>query len=177
MAFQCGCKKPIKQIGHLNVSITFQQEVIYLEDGCVPFTLTIKSTDELAKELKYTCVDWLVKDNLGKLVGASGEPIDPGYELVYGDNQLYYQPHEVGNHMLEITVSDEHGNLKKKQLLTINVKDHLPIDFQVELKPEKTSPFVHESVKLVLGTHIEQILSNSLIINCFIFCLQNRNTL
>jgi hypothetical protein len=150
MAFECGCKKTAKQISHLNVSVTFKQAVIYLEDGRVPFTLTIKSNDELAKDLKYTCVDWLVKDNVGKLVGASGEAIDPGYELVYGDNQLYYQPHTVGNHMLEITVSDENGILKKKQLVSLSVKDHLPIDFQIELKPEKSSVFVHEPVKLVL---------------------------
>jgi hypothetical protein len=156
MAFKCGCKNPETKIGHLQVSITFGQEVVYLEDGRVPFTLTIKSNDELAKELKYTCVDWLVQDSLGKLVSGSGEAIDPGYELVYGDNQLYYQPHRVGNHMLEITVSDAQGSLKKKQLASISVKDHLPIEFQVELNPEKSSVFVHEPVKLVLDISSRQ---------------------
>ncbi len=154
--FQCACKKLENKISHLQVSIAFKQEVIYLENGRVPFTLTIKSTDELAKDLKYTCVEWLVKDRLGKIVNTSGESIDPGYALVYGDNQLYYQPQGVGNHMVEITVSDEPGSLKKKQLATILVKDHLPIDFQVAIKPEKAAAFVHEPVKLIVDISSHQ---------------------
>jgi ankyrin repeat protein len=142
----------MKPISHLNVTLTFAQEVIYLEDGCSPFTLTIRSNDELAQELKYKCVDWLVKSNLGKVVNAAGDPIEPGYELGYGDNTLYYQPHagSEGQHILEVTVSDEKGTIKKKQQTAITVKDHLPINFQVELKPEKSSILVHESVKLLL---------------------------
>ncbi|MHB9147579.1 MAG: ankyrin repeat domain-containing protein [Candidatus Amoebophilus sp.] len=141
------------ELTDIHLSITLSKDIFYIEDGKTPITLTIKSEEQIASSLNYKCVAWSVKSGLGKLVNESGDPIELGYALKYGDNELYYEPTSgsEGKHVLEVTVSDEDGRVEKKRQIEILVKDHRPVDFQVKIQSDKPTLFAHQQAKLVIN--------------------------
>lgn len=142
----------------IHFSITLSKDVFYIEDGKTPITLTISSEDPIASSLHYKCVAWSVKSGLGKLLNESDDTIETGHTLKYGDNELYYEPTSgsEGKHILEVTISDEDGKVEKKRQIEILVKDHRPVDFQLQVQPVKSTIFAHQQAKLVINISSDQ---------------------
>jgi ankyrin repeat protein len=133
---------------------SLEKDTLYLEShDMAKITLVIEAKNVEAEKCHYNTLKWEGSSNLrGQLLDQNLAVITEDAELLNGENTLYYNPLETGQHTIKLILADQHRLTNKEVILgPITVKEKKELPFSIKLKTPSKSIFTHQEAKLALS--------------------------
>ncbi|MHB9146857.1 MAG: hypothetical protein ACYC2U_00065 [Candidatus Amoebophilus sp.] len=151
-----GCRNlPKSQSANFDVTCEVKEETIIYTGAKkrVKLSINIIPNNTVAKNMPYyQMMNWGVAGNVtGELVNAEGEKVTSDTKLQNGENILFYEPKELGEHIVTIQVIDKYQDLKKEVVFPSIIVQNKPSPFfKVLLKSASKNIFNHQSTSIEL---------------------------